>query len=496
MSSLTAKPIVLNTRDRLRYLLLTALFFFAFDGPEARAQGLHRDQGGANRDQRQPAVRAAAETDFAGGVPTGERSNQPLALTLREAVRRGLDQNLGVLLAGERIEERRGDRLIDRSDRLPRLEASIGQSSRQINLDVIGFSAINDLPDIVGPFGVFDSRLFLSWRLLDAEALHAGREGDAALRAEELSYQDARGFLVQAVVETYLRSIAARALVDATQAQLETAELLHAMAVNRKEAGWVAGIEVLRAGVRREQERQRLIVASNGFAKQKLALARMIGLPLGQEIELIDRIRDSPAPAPDLEAALLTAYERRSDLAAASARLDAAGQAVKSARGERLPSFRLEGDYGLLGGDASSAKETFDLAARVRVPLFEGGEMRGNQLRAAAELRARETELRELEAAVYYEVRSLLLDLEASAEEAVVTRAAFDLSTQQLEQAQNRFAAGVTSNLEVVEAQEALARANEGWISSLYRHSLHQVQTARALGNAEDAIDDLLAGPP
>ena len=93
-------------------------------------------------------------------------------------------------------------------------------------------------------------------------------------------------------------------------------------------------------------------------------------------------------------------------------------------------------------------------------------------------------------------MRSLLLDLEASAEEAVVTRAAFDLSTQQLEQAQNRFAAGVTSNLEVVEAQEALARANEGWISSLYRHSLHQVQTARALGNAEDAIDDLLAGPP
>jgi outer membrane protein TolC len=336
--------------------------------------------------------------------------------------------------------------------------------------------------------------LTLEWALYDAAALRRARRGASMLDAAELTYEDARELVVLAVADQYLRLLAADRLAAAVEAEVHTSEVLRQIAIDRKEAGTVAGIEVLRSEVRLQQDRHRLITARNNQTRLRLELARMIGLPLGQELEPADRMVDTAPEPPALADAVAQAWARRRDLAAAAARLDAARDARRAATLERMPALRLSGDYGRLGREASTAKETFDFGATLSVPILKGGALRSDALRSEAELRSRQAELDDLRGAIYYEVRTALLDLEAARQQVEVGRAGVDLAGRQVEQARNRFTAGVASNLEVVEAQEAQARADESWIASLYRLTIQRVVLARALGGTAAALPGLVTG--
>src|SRR6185503_19918622 len=149
-----------------------------------------------------------------------------------------------------------------------------------------------------------------------------------------------------------------------------------------------------------------------------------------------------------------------------------------------------------LGREIDTAKETFDFGASIAVPIYDRVSIDSEAIRSEAELRAREAELGDLRAAIYYEVRVGLHDLEAARELVEVGRAGLDLARRQLEQARNRFSAGVASNLEVVEAQESLARADETFIASLYRLTLERLRLGRALGGINEAVPGLVAGSP
>jgi outer membrane protein TolC len=443
----------------------------------------------------QPPVLRAPPSAFSGGVPDDTTPGETLLLTLDDAIARGLAHNLGALLAEEEVRRARAERVADLGGLLPRLHAAVRESSRQINLEAFGFGgSFPDTASVVGPFELFDARLGFEWALLDVAALGYARRGAAGLAAAELSHADARELVILTVADQYLRLLAADRLAAVVEAEVRTAELLRQIAVDRKEAGTVPGIDVLRSEVRLQQDRHRLITARNAQARLRLELARMIGLPLGQELEPADRMVDTAPEAPALADAVEQAWTRRRDLAAAAARLEAARQARKAATFERLPALRLSGDYGLLGREASTAKETFDLGATLSVPILEGGALRSDALRAEAELRSRQAELDDLRAAIYYEVRNALDDLEAARQQVEVGRLGLDLAQQQLEQARNRFAAGVASNLEVVESQESLARADESWIASLYRLTIERVRLARALGGTAEALPGLVTG--
>jgi outer membrane protein TolC len=432
---------------------------------------------------------------FSGGVPSDAAPGETLLLTLQDAIARGLDHNLGALLAAEEVRRARATRVAELGGLLPRLHAAVGESSRQINLDAFGFAgSFPDSPSIVGPFELFDARLSLQWALYDAAALRRARHGAATLDAAELSYQDAREVVVLAVADQYLRLLAADRLASVVEAEVRTSELLRQIAFDRKEAGTVAGIEVLRSEVRLQQDRHRLITVRNAQTKLRLELARMIGLPLGQELEPADRMVDTAPPPPALADAVAQAWSRRRDLAAATARLEAAREARRAATLERVPALRLAGNYGVLGREASTAKETFDVGATLSMPILERGALRSDALRSEAELRSRQAELDDLRGAIYYEVQTALLDLEAARQQVEVGRAGLELAGRQLEQARNRFAAGVASNLEVVEAQEAMARADESWIASLYRLTIERVRLARALGGTAEALPGLVTG--
>lgn len=484
---------MIRTTKAAGFLLLTLVL--ANLGVEAQAQSLDRTRAALPSPSSAP-VEDFAPAEFLGGVPGGERSDESLSLSLAEAIQRGLDQNLGLLLQSEDVVAARGARRRALAKLLPELGAGLGQSRQTINLAAIGFSNLPDVPSVIGPFNLFDARVFLSQPILDLGALYGDHAARAGVGAAEHAYQDARDFVVLLVSNLYLQVVAGNSQVEAITSQVETADALYRLAVSRNSAGVVAGIEVLRAQVRLQSDRQRLIVASNELAKRKLVLARIVGLPIGQPYEVAAALPYAPLPDLSPERALEHAYLHRSDYQRALARVKEATAARKSANGERLPSLHLNADYGVLGNDPASAEETYFVGASLRIPIYQGGRVKGLVLEATAELDRRQAELEDLGAGIYYQVQGALLDLNATDEEVKVTRTAVELAEAQLTHAEDRFAAGVASNIEVVQAQEALANANDRMIASLFSHNLARATLTRVLGVAEDPLIDFLRGDP
>jgi outer membrane protein TolC len=250
----------------------------------------------------------------------------------------------------------------------------------------------------------------------------------------------------------------------------------------------IPAIDALRAQVELQSRQQQLIAARNEYAKQKLALARVIGLALGQEFVLADKAPYDALVPPTLEEGLRRAYASRSDYQAALAQARAAELSRRAAAAERYPSFDLEGDYGDIGVNPGNSNGTFHVAGTLTVPIFQGGKV------AEATLRQARARLEDLRGQIDNDVRTVLLDLNAAADQVQVARSTVDLAEQTLAQAQDRFAAGVSDNLEVVQAQESVASAHEAYISSLYAHNLAKVELARALGNAEQGVKQYLKG--
>ncbi len=430
---------------------------------------------------------------FAGGVPAGEATPDEIPLTLREAIDRGLRSNLGAILGSSAVDAAEAARRAATADLLPQVRGAVGETRLKVNLEAYGFS-IPGQPPIVGPFNVFDARAYVQQSLLDLRAVHRRHAASDALEAARQDEKSARDLVVLACGQLYLQAVAGEVRIATVRAQLQSAEALLGTARDRRAAGLGAGIEVLRADVQAQAQRQRLIVAEQEAAKEKLALARAIGLPAGQRFRLADPMPFLPSPAIPAEEAAARAAANRPELKAAAARVDAAEEARKAARGEGLPTVGVSADYGAIGNTVSGALATFTVSGGVRVPVFEGGRVAARVREAearAAEARAR---LADLRARVYYEVQSALLDLRAAEERVKVAENGVALARQQLEQSRDRFAAGVADNLEVVQAQEALAGAEESRIASLYAHNVARFSLARAMGGAETGLNELVKG--
>ena len=325
-------------------------------------------------------------------------------------------------------------------------------------------------------------------------ALNSLRADNALLRAEQYTYKSTREWVVLVVANFYLQAVADASRVQAATAQVSTAASLAQLADDQRTAGVVAGIDVLRQQVELASARQRLIVAENAAEKDKLSLARAIGLPASQTFALTDRIPYAASPVLTLEQAIALAYSERDDLRSAEARADAARSARQAAVGGALPTVHLDADYGLLGSSVSTTKKTYTVAASVHVPLFEGGSTRGKVEQADAELRQREAEVADLKAGVQYELAAALLDLTAADAAVDVARGGESLARQQLEQAQDRFRAGVANTIELVQAQDALTSASDHYIASLYAHNLAKATLARALGVVEARFAEFVGG--
>ena len=354
--------------------------------------------------------------------------------------------------------------------------------------------ALPIFPAIVGPFNVFDARLFLNQSVFDLGSINGMRAEDHALAASRHSLKQARDMVVLVAANLYLQSVAADARAQSARAHRDTAEAIFNQANDLKTSGIVAGIDVIRSEVRLATERQRVTAAENDLQKTRLQLARVIGLPVGQEFTLSDQIPYVPLPEMTLQEALDRAYRDRPDYLAAQERVRAAESRRQAAIGEALPSVQVNADWGAIGLTAGSARKTYTLMGSVNVPIFEGGRTQGRLLEADAELKTRRAEAEDLKSEIYYDVQSAFLDLRATGEQLQVATRARDLAGQQLTQARDRFGAGVANNIEVVQAQEAVALASEQYIGALYSFNVAKAVLARSLGTAEEAVQRYLGG--
>ena len=427
------------------------------------------------------------------GVPQGTISPTPLPLTLKDAVERGLQQNLAAILGEQRLKGAESTRLEALSALLPHVGASIRQSEQKISTASFGFQ-FPGVPTVIGPFDVFDARLTLSTPLFDARAISGVRAGKALVKAGRADLRDVRETIVLAVGTLYLQAQADAARVESTRAEVTTAEALVGLANDQKAAGIVAGIDVLRQQVQLQSARARLITADNVYEKRKLLLARAIGLPGGQAFTLASRTTFHAAPPLTLDQAVAEASAAREDVKAAQARVDAARYTRQAEAAARWPSLHLDADLGSVGRDTSALDRTYGVAALVRVPVFEGGETRARVQRAQAELRIREAQLADLTGSIRYDVSAALLDVRAADAGVEVADSARTLSQQELDQAQDRFKAGVASTLELVQAQESVATATEQYIESLYAHAVAKGTLTRALGQVESRFVALVGG--
>ncbi len=435
-----------------------------------------------------------AQSPILGSVPEGEVTSQEIPLSIMDAINRGLKHNLGLLLNETGSESARAQRLRVLSDLLPNVNGALRESVQRVNLKAFGFPLPPGTPSLVGPFSNFDLRASASQSIFDLTALNKVRSANAQVRAADFDARNARELVVLAVGSIYLEAVADMTRVEAAQAQVQTAQALFQQATDLQKAGVTARIDPLRSQVELQSRQEELIVAQNDLDKNKLSLARVIGLPIGQPFTLTDRIPFEPLAALDLQAALQRAYTRRPDYLSAQAQLEAAQRAKRAAELEYLPSVGLSGDFGALGISPGSAKNTYSVAGMVRVPIFQGGKIRADVEQADANLKARKAELADLRSRIEYEVRTAFLDVQAAAKQVEVARSNLDLANETLAESKDRFSAGVADNLEVVQAQQAVAAANDNYINSLYQHNVAKVTLAKALGVAEEAVRNYLGG--
>jgi outer membrane protein TolC len=443
-----------------------------------------------------PVVPARAQQDPAtlrGGVPAGEPSGDELALSLTDAIDRGLQHNLGAVLGEAAVSAAEGARKEALADLLPQIRAGVAAQRLKINLAAYGFS-MPGMPEIVGPFNVFDARVYLHQTVFDFEAINRSHAASSSLEAARQDERSVRDLVVLACGQLYLQAVAGESRIASTRAQLATAEALLTLARDRKASGLGAGIDVLRAQVQAQAQQQRLIVAEQEAAQEKLDLARAIGLPLGQRFRLSDPMPSAVAVSMTAEEATRRAWEERPDLKAARARVEAAQSAVKAAQDERLPSLAVNADYGTIGNDVPGARPTFTLGAALEVPLFKGGRISARVREAQAHLTSARARLENEKAGVYYEVQTVFLDIKAAADRVKVAEGTLALAREQLQQARDRFAAGIGDNLEVVQAQQTLAVAEESHIASLYALGAARLSLAHAIGGAAAGYRDILKG--
>ena len=417
-----------------------------------------------------------------------------MAFSLDDAVALGLKQNLGGVLATDVVTDARGQRWQALSELLPNIVTDTGFGVHQVNVKAEFGLTIPKEPPIIGPFGYFDSRAYLTQSVFDWASIERARSSQAQMKSAQFSSKDARELVVLVVVSNYLLVIADQSEVESATSQRDTAKALLQQASDQKTAGLASAVDVLRSQVQLRSREQKLISSQNDLAKQKLVLARAIGIPLGQQFEITTHVSYHELTPSSLDDALQSAYKARADFQSQVNRVRSAELVRKAASAERYPSIGAETDYGLSGVTPGTSHGTVDAAATLRIPIFQGGRVHGDVLRADASLTEERQRLEDLRAKIDQEVRDIYLDLEATAQEVSVEKSAIALATQTLEQSRDRFSSGVTDNIEVVQAQDALAIANDAYIASLYSYNLAKISLARATGFAESRYSEYLGG--
>jgi outer membrane protein TolC len=341
-----------------------------------------------------------------------------------------------------------------------------------------------------GPFSYFDARVNVAQSLCDSKLINNTRAASQNLKSAEYTFKDARDLVVLAVGYVYLQAIADDARIATAEAPAATAKALYDQAADQVKAGTPSEIDGPRAKVELQTRQQQLLQAKNNFGMQKLTVARVIGLAPGQEFELTDNSPYRPFEGITVDDALNRAYASRSDYLAAMTDVRAAVYAREAAVAGYYPSLSFNADYGAAGSHPCTATQVFDERGTLSIPILQDNSVHADILQAHARLQQTRERLDNLRAQIDADIRTALLNLQSSADQENVARSNIDLAEETLLQSRDRFSAGMTDTVEVVQSREAVASAHEQYISSLYNYNFAKISLVRAMGIAQAGVKE------
>jgi len=406
----------------------------------------------------------------------------PLQLTLKQSVQLALKQNPQRLIAQILVQESDRNSQIARSALLPQANVAAAGSVNQYNFQSIERAPVRSP---AGPFQVIEAGPAFSQTILDFPKIRAyqiGREGTRQARADE---QTAREIVVNAVVDQYLLILRALATRDAAKSRVALAQRLYEQATELQKTGIGLNIDTVRANVELQNERQNLIDAETLTHTTRYGLAALLDLPRDQDLEVADHLDFFDLPALDKRTLLDEALTSRPEIRSLNSQQRIAKLTTDAAGEQRLPQLDFSGFWYYQGSRFNNGIPAYTYAISLEFPIFTGGRIRAEEARAKLEEQHVAENRRQLEAQIVDEVKSALDELTAARNSVDVANLGLQLAQEEVAQAQRRFAAGVTTNVEVITAQDELARANDNQIAALYQFNLSRASLARATGEIE-----------
>jgi outer membrane protein len=417
----------------------------------------------------------------------GIAPTQVLRLTLDQAVGLALKQNPTAQIAILQAAQSEQDKNISRADLLPQASAKISDEAEKVNLlaQFGGTTPFPGFPKTLGPYQLFSAGPSFGAPVFDLtlwRRYQAARDTFNASKANNLSTREQ---VILLVVSQYIGTLRAMANVEASQSRVTLAQALYEQAADLQKEGVGTGIDTLRANVELQNEKQRLIQAETDRDSSLFGLSRLLNLDPRQAIELGDSLSFFDTPQPEVEPSMELALAERQEWKALESQIKAAQNQKRASSDSRLPSVRFDGDFAYVGTSGNTALPTYTYQASVNMPLFTGGRIHAEIVRADLEIKKLEQQKDDLRNQIALDVKTALLNLQSARNEVQVANLGVQLSKEEVDQARDRFKAGVANNIEVIQAQDSLARANDNQIVALYRFNQGRADLARSIGQME-----------
>ena len=413
-------------------------------------------------------------------------------LTLQDAITLALKNNLSVRVAGTQISEAQGARERQLAALLPHVTGDALANLENRNLTVLGVN-VPGLPTVVGPFAYYDFRLAANQRVIDRQAYHNWKASQSQEQSTKLDYQDARDLVIRQTAGFYLDAQSALAEVQASESRVTTSEALEKLARDEHDHGLATAVDVVRAQVQLARDQQTLLVARDNYQTSLLVLARFLGLEPGAPFELAEQLEFKHIELPDVGSAVHAAVEARPDYKSLLSKRESLVEQQKASHSRYYPTFSVSGDYGALGRNFASMPGIGEIQGTLSITVFDR-DRNGEQKQLTGQLERLNDQMEDMARGIEEDIRKAALDLESAEQQVKVTEVALGLAQQELKLAGDRFRNGLTDNIEVVTAQDALAAAQDDRIAALARHADARAALTRALGATEQNYQKYLGG--
>ncbi len=413
----------------------------------------------------------------------------PYRLTLQDAIQKALQANLSVLSAGTRVEEAEGTRMRRLSAALlPRVSAQAYANYQNHDLQAQGLSFAGlPIPKMVGPLSNYDFRVYAQQNVFDLASYRGFKASERALDAGKMDYRDARDLIVRAIAALYLNAQSAEARVDAAQSRVTDSSALYKLAKDKHDAGTATGVDVLRAQVQLDNDRQALLIARNQLKRSLLELARNLGMSPATPLELAEPLNYRALNPLEIEALAPAALLARADYLSLNSQRAGLVEQQRASRARCYPKLSVNGNFGEIGRSIGSVRSTGLLQGQIDFTLFDR-DRNGEAQELASRVKRIDDQIADLRRGIEEDIGDALLNLDSTTEQVAVAREGQELARRELQLAQDRFQSGTANNVEVVTAQDELARAEENYILAVSSHVDAKFALARALGDTETNI--------